>query len=56
MGKEATLSALDAMVEEKMAHFNQPCPHCGKINKISRQELMRAAPEWANKPQGEKQE
>ena len=56
MGKEAIHIALDAMEEEKMAHFNQPCPHCGKISKVSRQELLRAAPEWAKKPQGEKQE
>lgn len=39
-------NALDLMVAEELAHYNAPCPHCRRVNRISRSELERAAPDW----------
>jgi phage FluMu protein Com len=46
MGKEMVHEALDSMVEDDLNHYNVQCPHCRKTNKVSRDELVRAAPEW----------
>ena len=54
LGKETIHLALDAMEIEKMGHYNAACPHCRRANRVSRDELRRAAPDW--QPQVEKQE
>jgi phage FluMu protein Com len=46
MGKEAVHAALDAIESDKLIHYNAYCPHCRRANRISRQELQRAAPDW----------
>ncbi len=46
MNKEAVHAALDQIELEKQIHYNAACPHCRKNNRISRQELVRAAPDW----------
>ncbi len=46
MGKEAVHAALDSTTAEGLSHYNVHCPHCGKVNRVSRQELLRAAPDW----------
>jgi len=52
ISSEAVHAALDMMVQEGLSHYNAQCPHCRKINRLSRQELMHAAPDWhAPKPQ-----
>ncbi len=47
LGKEAVHYALDSMEEEGMHHYNAQCPHCRRMNRLSRPELERAAPDWA---------
>jgi phage FluMu protein Com len=46
MSKEAVHEALDVLTEGDMAHYNASCPHCRKTNKVSREELLHAAPGW----------
>lgn len=44
--KEAIHAALDHMVENDQNHFNAQCPRCRKANRVAKQRLMRAAPNW----------
>ena len=44
--KEAVYAALDLISTQELSHYNAPCPHCRRVNRISRQELLHAAPEW----------
>ena len=54
LGKEAVNAALDTMLISDQNHYNAFCPHCRRANRVSRDELMRAAPDWsAEKPQEE---
>jgi phage FluMu protein Com len=46
MGKEAVHQALQEMTAGGLGHHNAYCPHCGRANRVSLQELRRAAPEW----------
>ncbi len=46
MGKDAVIAALDAIQTENLTHFNANCPHCRRANRVSQQELQRAAPDW----------
>lgn len=49
LSKEAVHQALDAIVEQELHHFNAHCPHCRRINRVSRADLLRAAPGWVKK-------
>jgi hypothetical protein len=53
LGKEAVHASLDAAQAENLAHINTQCPHCGRSNRVSRQELQRAAPDWTPSSQAE---
>lgn len=44
MNKEAVHAALDAVNQDNLSHYNAPCPHCRRVNRISKTELLRAAP------------
>jgi hypothetical protein len=46
LNKEAVHAALDLLTAQSMSHYNAPCPHCSKVNRVSRKELQRAAPTW----------
>ncbi len=46
LNKDAVHAALDQITEQDQSHYNAQCPHCRKVNRISRQELLRAAPDW----------
>jgi phage FluMu protein Com len=46
LGKDAVTEALDVIAEEDMHYYNAACPHCRKSNKVTREELLRAAPGW----------
>lgn len=46
LSKEAVLSALDAIEEQNLSHFSASCPHCRRVNRVSKAELTRAAPDW----------
>ena len=49
MGKEAVHAALEHITSAQLNHYDASCPHCGKVNHISRSELQRAAPDWQTK-------
>jgi RNase P subunit RPR2 len=56
LSKEEVHAALDILLAEDQHHFNVHCKHCGKINRVSRQELQRSAPDWKpNQPPSEPQ-
>jgi hypothetical protein len=40
------LAALDEVHSENLTHYNAPCPHCRRMNRISPKELKRSAPDW----------
>jgi hypothetical protein len=54
LSREAVHVALDTVTAENLSHFNAYCPHCRRANRISRQELLRAAPDW--KPGAEREQ
>jgi phage FluMu protein Com len=47
LSKEMVLNALEVMETEQLSHFDTPCPHCRRVNHISRAELVRAVPDRA---------
>ena len=49
IGKEAVYQALEAVTAENLVHYNVHCPHCRRINRVSRADLQRAAPDWKKK-------
>lgn len=46
LGKDAVHAALDTLNAEGLSHYNAYCPHCRRANRVSREELQRAAPDW----------
>ena len=46
LNKDTVMLALDTLHKENQNHYNAPCPHCRRTNRVSRQELERAAPGW----------
>ena len=46
LNKEAVFNALDIITADNHNHFNAHCPRCRKANRISREQLLRAAPGW----------
>ena len=52
LGKEAVHAALDMMANEGLSHYNAACPHCRRVNRVSHDELMRAAPDWERQAEG----
>jgi phage FluMu protein Com len=46
LAKEEVHAALDMLESEKHGHYNTQCPHCRNTNKVSRDDLLHAAPEW----------
>lgn len=46
LSNEAVHTALDMITQQDLGHYNAHCPHCRRANRVSRQELLRAAPDW----------
>ena len=46
LSKDEVHTALDTISSEDLGHYNAHCPHCRRANRVSRQELQRAAPDW----------
>ncbi len=46
LSKEVVHQVLDNMAAENLMHYNAPCPHCRRLNRVSRAELLHAAPDW----------
>jgi phage FluMu protein Com len=54
LSKDVMHAALDQLETEGLSHYNAVCPHCRRINRVSREELVRAAPEWKKAVEEEK--
>ncbi len=46
LNRDVIHQALTLLMNEGLAHYNAYCPHCRRANRLSRQELLRAAPDW----------
>jgi phage FluMu protein Com len=51
IGKQETHAALDMVESQNLSHYDAPCPHCRRVNRVSRQDLERAAPDWKPVPE-----
>ncbi len=51
LNRDQVHTALDMLEAEEMGHYNTTCPHCRRVNRVSRDELLRAAPDWARQSQ-----
>lgn len=59
LSREAVRGALDLMHQEDLHHYNAQCPFCRRVNRVSKEELLRAAPDWeptSNVPEVDEQE
>ncbi len=52
LNKDSVHAALDLVQRDDLSHYDAACPHCRRVNRISKQELQRAAPDW--QPQSER--
>ena len=46
MSKDAIYAALDVITDENLSRYDVRCPKCRKVNRVSRKQLLRAAPHW----------
>ena len=46
IGRKVVQQSLDIMHEEDMVHFDFRCPKCKKANRVSKEQLLHAAPAW----------
>ncbi len=46
ISKDTIHIALDYVTAEGLQHYNAPCPHCRRVNRVSKKELIHAAPDW----------
>lgn len=46
LSKEVVISALETIQTENLKHFDARCPQCRKVNQISQERLLKAAPDW----------
>jgi phage FluMu protein Com len=53
IGKDEIYAALDLLTAENMGHYNAPCPHCRRVNRVSLTQLQRAAPDWPGQAENE---
>ena len=44
--KDEVAAALDYLHAEELSHYNAHCPRCRKANRVSREQLLKAAPYW----------
>ena len=49
LNKEVVHLALEKLEAENLGFYNAQCPHCRRLNKVSKSELLRAAPDWRKK-------
>jgi hypothetical protein len=46
IGREMVDFALNTIHEEDLVHFDFRCPKCKKANRVSKEQLLHAAPGW----------
>lgn len=51
---ETVHEAIHTLIDQDLSHYNAYCPHCRRANRVSLQELQRAAPDWQREAGEEK--
>ena len=51
ISKDAVHTALDMIASENLHHYDVQCPHCRRVNRVSRKQLERSAPDWGKPKQ-----
>ncbi|HEY61134.1 MAG TPA: hypothetical protein G4N95_00635 [Anaerolineae bacterium] len=46
ISKDVVYAALDTLSEGDLQHYDIRCPKCRKINRVSKEQLHHAAPNW----------
>ena len=46
LSQEALYAALDQITDEGLSHYDIRCPRCRKTNRVSADQIKRAAPGW----------
>ena len=46
LSRDAIYIALDVVTDENLTHYDVRCPKCRKTNRVSKKQLVRAAPGW----------
>jgi len=46
LSKDMIYSALDVVMDEDLKYHDVHCPKCRKMNRVSKKQLVRAAPHW----------
>lgn len=46
LNREELHLALNAITEQGLQHYNAPCPHCRRVNRVSKKDMLRAVPDW----------
>jgi len=55
ISRENVEGALNIMEEEELVHFDFRCPKCKKANRVSKEQLLHAAPGWEYQPSKDKE-
>lgn len=53
LSQDAIFVALDLTTDENLNHYDVRCPRCRKTNRVSVDQLKRAAPGWQRERQEE---
>lgn len=53
LSRETVHAALDMIASEDLNHYNAQCPHCRRMNRVSKEELVHAAPDWVRQEKRE---
>lgn len=50
IGRAIVEDSLQVMHDEDLVHYDFRCPKCKKANRVSREQLLHAAPGWEYEP------
>ncbi len=50
VGRRMVKQALTIVHEDELVYFDFSCPKCKKANRVSKEQLLHAAPGWEYKP------
>ena len=50
VGRAFVQQSLNIMEEDQLVHFDFRCPKCKKATRVSREQLLHAAPGWTYEP------
>jgi phage FluMu protein Com len=56
ISKAEVIASLERMTADEMTHLDLKCPHCRRVNRVSKDELLHSVPTWKPQTQEEKAE